>query len=96
MGDFTVVTNNRPRLLLTWDELTPKEQREFDYLEGEARYDTDFVRYRGWVYDLGEFERSGESLPAWEGVQANSYFSGILVRYCEGDRDRVVMGRWYE
>lgn len=95
MDNLTVVTNNQPRLLLSWDELTPKEQREFDYLEGEARYDADFVRYRGRVYELGEFDIAGESLPAWEGAQADSYFSGILVRYCD-DRDRVVMGRWYE
>lgn len=95
MGDLTVVTNNRPRLLLSWDELKPKEQREFDYLEGEARYDTDFVRYRGWVYNLGEFEAAGDSLKPWDGVKYDSFFSGVVVRCDVEDRDRVVMGTIY-
>lgn len=95
MDNLTVVTNNRPRLLLTWDELTPKEQREFDYLEGEARYDTDFVRYRGWVYDLGEFGDAGDSLKPWDVVKYDSFFSGVVIRCDVEDRDRVVMGTIY-
>jgi hypothetical protein len=29
-----IVTNNQPRDILTWYDLTSEEQKEFDYLEG--------------------------------------------------------------
>lgn len=95
MGDLKVVTNNRPRLLLDWDQLTPREQREFDYLTDEDRFDRDFVRYRGVAYDLGEFETPGDSLKPWDGVKHDSFFSGVVVRWDGEDRDRVVMGTIY-
>jgi hypothetical protein len=96
---MTVKTNNVPRPVIWGFELTEKEAREFDYLEdvGAAQ----FVRYRGWVYDLGEFTRIDmrrERLPAefegWHGYQSDSYFSGILIRYSQ-DFESVVVGTYY-
>lgn len=58
-------TNNKPRPVLYGWELDKKEQKEFDYLEfAETPLDDmldgdwhTFFRYRGQVYDLGEFVR---------------------------------------
>ena len=49
-----IITNNQPRDLLYWYDLTEKEQADFDHIE-----DGEFngFRYKGQVYDLGEFVR---------------------------------------
>lgn len=58
-----------------------------------------FFRYRGSIYDVYEFVRivprseqvgfehgvdADSPLLKWDGIQTNSYFSGIVVKYCEG------------
>lgn len=98
----TIQTNNVPRFTLDWHDLTAKEQREFDYLDtDDKRYETHFVRYRGWVYDLGEFMRvesgfggsSGNgAFHGWDGFHADSYFSAVLVRYVANNTESVIMG----
>jgi hypothetical protein len=102
---LTIVTNNVPRNLLYWYELTAKEQAEFDYLDTEnKRNDAEFVRYNGWTYDLAEFmacPSSDRATPQmrdagfhkWSGYHSDSFFSGILVRYVD-NFERVVMGRY--
>jgi len=98
----TIQTNNVPRYTLGWHNLTAKEQAEFDYLDtNDRRYEASFVRYRGVVYDLGEFMRvesgyggsSGNgALHGWDGYHADSYFSAVLVRYVGDDMESVIMG----
>ena len=92
-----IATNNRPRKLLHWDELTKKEQARFDYIRPED-VGFQFVRYRGWVYDIDDMMAVREdTLPAdsflrkWDGYQGDSYFSGVLIRWVG---DQVVMGTW--
>ena len=95
-----IKTNNQPRDILTWYDLTPAEQKEFDYLEeGEGS----FFRYKGWVYDLGEFMRTDvsivlhpqrDSLEKWHGYASGSYFSGVLVRYTS-NCDQVIVGQYF-
>ena len=88
-----IKTNNQPREILTWHQLTPKEQKEFDYLEdGEGS----FFRYKGWLYDLGEFMRVDHTvIPGkWHGYASNGYFAGVLVRYTS-DCERVIVGQYF-
>lgn len=96
-----LVTNNVPRPVAYGCELTPKERAEFDYLDDidGAR----FVRYKGCVYDLGEFMHIDARIaphpqrPGWEkfdGYSSDSIFSGVLVRYC-GDTDYVVLAAYF-
>ena len=95
-----IVTNNQPRDILTWYELTPAEQKEFDYLdEGEGS----FFRYRGCVYDLGEFMRIDDNIAPhphregwekWQGYAPDSHFSGVLVRHTS-DCEQVIVGRYF-
>lgn len=96
-----IATNNKPRPLLHWDELTPKEQAWFDYVQ-DADYQ--FVRYRGHAYDVYDMMAvRKDTLPAdsflrgWDAYLGDSYFSGVLMRWVgdDGDHsDQVVMGTW--
>lgn len=98
-GDWTITTNNVPRDILDAYELTPAERAEFDYFDWEAvdrgADSGSFFRYRGQLYDLGEFERwdnpASPTRLGWDGFRADSYFSGIVVRYVE-DYERIVVG----
>jgi hypothetical protein len=89
---ITIITNNVPRDVLYSHELPAKELAEFDYLDNPE--EASFFRYKGEVYDLGEFMRGGGELSAWDGYQSDSYFSGILVKYAQ-DNERVIVGRYY-
>ncbi len=92
--------NNKPRIVLNHWELTEKEQSEFDYLpEGEGS----FFRYKGLVYDLGEFMRIDKGVaphpqrPNWEkfdGYLSDTFFSGVLVKF-SADLDSVIVARYY-
>lgn len=96
-------TNNKPRHTLDWYDLTPKERREFDYLDtDDKQQDATFVRYRRWVYDLHEFTRIAppvaphaqrEGWERWHGYCSDSAFSGVLVR-CVDNFESVVMGTY--
>ena len=69
-------TNNKPRDILQAYQLTKKELAEFDYLEGERLEFTSFFRYKGNVYDLGEFMccPSGSPFKGWNGYYSDSFF----------------------
>jgi hypothetical protein len=102
MTDVTVITNNVPRDVVEAWELTPKEREEFDYLDWEAieegRDSASFVRYKGEVYDLGEFMLyTGLELELrkWHGICADTFFSGMLIRYPDHYFEQVVVGRYY-
>jgi hypothetical protein len=91
-----IITNNHPRNILYWYELTDAEKKEHDYLNDDYKDGAQFVRYRGYCYYLSDFERINPGFPTsvihkWHGFCADSYFSGILVRYTE-DYEQVVMG----
>lgn len=108
---LTIRTNNVPRDVLTWYDLTAKEQAEFDYLDTDDRQaEASFVRYRGWTYDLGEFmacPRSEQANPQmrdagfhkWNGYAGDSFFSGVPFRYVDlgpvDDFEHVIMGTYY-
>ena len=100
MDAMRIITNNVPRDIIYAYELTDAERAEFDYLDWAAidvgGAMTAFIRYRGQLYDLGEFQTTSglpefSPLRQWDGLLADSYFSGIVVRYCDGF-ERVVCG----
>ena len=86
-----IKTNNQPRDILSWYDLTPAEQEEFDYLEEGS-----FFRYKNQVYYLGEFVRLDHTaIPdKWHGCASDSYFSGVLIR-CTSDCDQVIVGQYF-
>lgn len=89
-----IVTNNRPRPVLYWHELTLKEQKEFDWIENPENM-VSFFRYRGQVYCLNEVmkvEQSGElAVRGWHGHIGESFFSSIVVRLSD-DGETLVVG----
>lgn len=93
---IAITTNNVPRDLVDAWELPPKERAEFDYLPWDSidagSDSATFLRYRGRLYDLGEFMRS-DAFPSWDGYASDSYFSGIVVRLVD-DGERCIVGRY--
>lgn len=90
---MTIKTNNVPRLILDSYELTAAECDEFDYMDWTTLETARFVRFKGQIYDLAQFMVS--PLKPWDGYRSDSWFSGILVRYCE-DADYVIMATFYD
>lgn len=98
-----IKTNNVPRTLVYGYELTEKETVEFDYLSPDERNEREFVRYKGQVYDMGEFMRIDKSVAPhsqrdgwenWHGYSSDTFFSGVLVRF-SGDGESVVMATYF-
>lgn len=95
-NNMNIRTNNKPREIIHACQLTEKEIAEFDYLEGERLEFSSFFRYKGNVYDLGEFMLcpSGFQFEGWTGYYSDSAFSGILIKYCN-DFDHVIVGQYF-
>lgn len=104
MSEIKVTTDNKPRPLIYACELTPAERAEFDYLNWPAidagQDSATFARYRGTLYDLGQFTRGNgvgpdsglpDRLAKWDCHYGDSYFSAVLVRFVN-DNDEVIMG----
>lgn len=89
-------TNNKPRDIIQAYELTEKELLEFDYLEGENLDCASFFRYKGSVYDLGEFMLCPDSfhIENWQGIYSDSAFSGILIKYCN-NFEQVIVAQYF-
>jgi len=88
-----IITNRHPRLVLDWNQLTPREQAELDY--HDPADPGAFVRYKGWCYDLHDMEQS--SLAGWDMRVVDTYFSAVLLRYPREewgalDTDHVICG----
>ena len=91
---FTVKTNNVPRATFSGYELTDKEKAEFDYYAPNELDNALFFRYKGEVYDTGEFLLAPESLKPWQGYSPSSYFNGIVIKYTD-EMENVVVGAYH-
>lgn len=101
---LTIRTNNVPRDVLSFWELTAKEQAQLiiDYSgtgnPEEFCEESMWTRYKGQVYCLSEFLRIQHYPPSefsrWEGYEGDSYFSGTVCRFVQ-DGERVVMGQYF-
>ena len=99
--EVRIITNNHPRETIDAYELTADERAEFDYLDWPAiengESSPEFVRFRGELYDLGEFMTTHgmpefSPLRAWDGYMSESFFSGLVVKYV--DDEAVIVGRY--
>ena len=103
MSDLRITTNNVPRDVIDAYELTRSERKQFYYLDWPAidrgHDSATFFRYRGELYDLGEFDavtqrdtsERRDALAGWDGLRADSFFSALVVRYVD-EYERVVVG----
>ena len=109
MADVVIRTNNVPRDFVDAWELSSKERAEFDYIDWQAiedgRDSATFFRYKGVLYDLGEFSRlhdngrvqmaRGDMSPfaSWDGYMSDSFFSGLVIRLVDNG-ERCIVGRY--
>jgi len=107
--EITIITNNVPRPILSSYELTREDyDNYFDYYNVDqihsGEISPEFFRYKGELYDLGEFSfishrndpTAPSEFPGWHGIQPDSFFSGILIRYSpDSDYEEIVVGRYY-
>ena len=94
-----VKTNNHYRPVLSWHELTDKEQNEYCDAYEDVENST-FFRYRKFCYDLNDFLRVNDSLYGcgqkhelygWDGYQNDTFFSSVLVKF-SNDHESVKVG----
>ena len=95
-----ITSNYRVHELKSLSDLPESERSDFDYVDDntERRF---FRAYGSW-YDVNEFESvhsfTGikEGYLKWDGVQTQSYFDAILVRYPNDgygpDTEYVIVG----
>jgi hypothetical protein len=90
-----VRTNNQPRELLTFNDLTAKEAEDFrSYVKEDDRNSPSFFRYRKDVFYLGNFMRTQALAPKWDGAEHYTMSSGVCVRYTP-DLDHIVVGTFW-
>jgi hypothetical protein len=93
---ITIITNNVPRTLVTFNDLRKEDQADFDYV---GEYDKDsprFFAYKGAWYDANEYMRCHDTrLQGWDGYAGDTYFSGTLIKYVD-DYERVIVGRYMQ
>jgi hypothetical protein len=98
---ITVITNGHVRELIPVAAVPLKEQHWFDYITGEDRLSDRIFAYRGSYYDVNEFTCAPSNLAGWDGIQNESFFSGVLIRWPiepgmkHQSYDAVVVARYY-
>lgn len=101
MRELKVTTNNKPRQLIYGWELTDKQKAWFGYYDPAFGLsdieDALFFWYKGWLYDLSDFVRTENELKnmGWDGVMHDTFFSGIVVKFCKDDYYRehcIIVG----
>jgi hypothetical protein len=77
--------------------LYSKLRAEFAYLTEDEFDSAEFFNYRGVWYSVGDFicvvAAPHEHLYGWDGYSSDSYFSGVVMKYCYDGT--VVVGRYY-
>jgi len=109
MTKLQIITNRHWHYFLYGYELTKKERDEFDYLSDDEINEHSFLRYRGQVYILSDFERTPSNTVAyrywsrmqcehpewsdWQAYQSDSFFSGIVIRLSD-DGEQYQIGTY--
>jgi hypothetical protein len=104
MDTVKVITNNVPRPIIEWADLTDTERADFDYIDAAAivagESIAEFFRYKGTLYHLNDCETTHVPLPAghflleWTGYYSDSFYSGVVFRYVDNDCMDVIVGRY--
>ena len=98
-----IITNNVPRHITYGYELPASARKDFDWMSDEDFDCAEFVRYKRHWYALSEFMRIEPTTATnvqfagwneWDGYSSDSFFSGVLVRFCQ-DCEAVIVGRYY-
>lgn len=90
-----IISNGVARDMISFHALPPAVQRRVaDNYENAEHFD--WVRYKGEWYCMEDFMRTDKDSPLseWDGYTADTFFSGVLVRFVD-DGERVIFGRYY-
>ena len=90
---MNIITNNIPRPLRCVLDLPAKAQKEFDYIEGDERFDPRLVQYKGEWYDVYDTMYCPET--GWDSYISETFFSGVLFRLTGPASDEVIVGRYF-
>ena len=87
-----IVTDHKWKQFLYGYELPDKVlYRDFDFIRHPETYDQ-FIKYRGRYYYIEQFTCT--DIEGWDGVCADSYFSGILIKISK-DGESYKIGTYY-
>ena len=78
-----IVTNNKPRDIVSFFELKNKHQKEMLETFGEQAESLNFFLYKGEVYCLSDFciiDRHGQNSKQWDAAYSDTAFSTVLIR----------------
>ena len=89
-----IVTNNKPREIVSFFELKNKHQKEMLETFGEQAESLNFFLYKGEVYCLSDFCIAKQYGEHWDAALPETYFSAILVRLTNCN-SQVIVGRAY-
>ena len=92
-----IISNGVARELVPFEYLPEKAQREVRENYENAPY-MEWVRYKGQWYCPEDFMIAPQPLrdAGWEAFASDTFFSGVVVRYVDGDYDgRLVFGRYF-
>jgi len=108
METLTIKTNYAPRecTMGQWlpgfgyhdtSSLYSKLRQQFDYLTADEFDETEFFKYRGVWYSVADFMLINYDSPfdkkRWNGYASDSYFSGVLIKYCYDGT--VIVGTYF-
>ena len=72
-------------------------RQQFDYLTADEFDETEFFKYRGVWYSIKEFMLINYDAPfdknKWNGYASDSYFSGVVIKYCYDGT--VIVGTYF-
>ena len=71
-------------------------REQFDYLTEDQFDNNEFFQYKGHWYDVAEFmriENNSAFGKQWDGYSSDSYFSGIVLKYCYDGT--VIVGTYF-
>ena len=86
------ITNIQTHNLLTFDDLTDKEKKDFEYINDNEHDDFRFVRCFDGIFDI--YEASSYLDKDWDAICHLTYDSGLLFRL-SSDRKHVTVARFY-
>ena len=89
--NYEIITDHKPRAIVYGYELTKKQRANFDWIPCDEIDSHCFIKYKRAVYSLSEFMKS--PIPFFDGFTADSYFSGVGIRFV--DSETVIVGRVY-
>lgn len=99
MDNIRIKTNRQWRQFLYGYELTEKQAADFDYIDSEDFPTHNFIKYKGMIYDYGEFMTCStlprdNPLTDWHGHHSDSFFSGVVIR-TSSDGEMYQIGTFY-